>query len=86
MGYFDSIYATELPHRAVTVYMYLKSRANKEGICWPGIRAIAAELNLSRSTVQRALRELERTGWIAKEARWRENGSNSSNAYQVLGS
>lgn len=37
MGYFDSIYAAGLPHRAVTVYMYLKSRANKEGYCWPAI-------------------------------------------------
>lgn len=86
MGYFDTIYAADLPHRAVTVYMYLKSRANKDGICWPGIRTIAAELCLSRSTVQRALRELEHTGWIAKKTRWRENGSNSSNVYQVLSS
>ena len=30
MGYFDSIYAADLPHRAVTVYMYLKDRTNVE--------------------------------------------------------
>ena len=26
MGYFDAIYAAELPHRDVAVYMYLKHR------------------------------------------------------------
>lgn len=83
MGYFDSIYAAELPHRAVAVYMYLKSRANSEGACWPGIRTIARDLRLSRATVQRALHDLERSGWITKEPRWRENGSNSSNLYRI---
>lgn len=83
MGYFDSIYAAGLPHRAVTVYMYLKSRANKEGYCWPAIRTMGRELNLSRSTVQRALRELEASQWISKEARHRENGSSTSNGYYV---
>ena len=31
MGYFKSLYAAELPHRDVAVYMYLKHRANAEG-------------------------------------------------------
>lgn len=83
MGYFDSIYASGLPHRAVSVYMYLKSRANKEGYCWPAIRTMGRELSLSRSTVQRALRELERTGWITKEPRRRQNGSSTSNGYFI---
>lgn len=84
MGYFDSIYAAGLPHRAVTVYMYLVERANKEGICWPAVSTISRELSLSRSTIHRALRELERTGWLVREPRWRENGSSSSNRYLVL--
>lgn len=83
MGYFDSIYATDLPHRAVTVYMYLVERANKDSICWPAVSTISRELSLSRSTVQRALRDLERTGWLTKEPRWRENGSCSSNRYLI---
>lgn len=84
MGYFDTIYASGLPHRAVTVYMYLKERANREGICWPAISTMSRELSLSRSTIQRALRELERTGWITKDPRWRENGSSSSNRYHIM--
>ena len=56
MSYFDSIYAdTLLPPRAVSVYMYLKDRSNRAGSCWPGIKTIARDMNLSRSTVKRAL-------------------------------
>ena len=35
MSYFQTIYAAELPHRAVAVYMYLRDRSNGEGACWP---------------------------------------------------
>lgn len=84
MGYFDSIYAADLPHRAVTVYMYLKNRTNGDGVCWPAIPTIASDLRLSRSTVQRALRDLERTGWVETAPRCRENGSSSSNCYRIL--
>jgi len=83
MGYFDSIYAADLPHRAVTVYMYLKNRSNADGTCWPAVRTISKDLHLSRATVQRALRDLERSGWLEKEPRWRENGSSSSNLYRI---
>ncbi len=44
MGYFDSIYASDLNHRARSVYMYLKDHADKDGQCWPGIKTIAADL------------------------------------------
>ena len=84
MGYYDSIYAARLPRRAVTVYMYLKDRANREGSCWPGIRTIAEELNLSRATVKRALRDLETGGWIVKTPRRRDNGSRTSNNYKIV--
>lgn len=83
MGYFDSIYAADLPHRAVTVYMYLKNRSNADGTCWPAVRTISRDLHLSRATVQRALRDLESSGWLEKEPRWRENGSSSSNLYRI---
>lgn len=84
MGYFATVYSSELSHRARAVYMYLKDRADAGGQCWPGINTIAAELNLSRSTVKRALDDLCRAGLITKERRWRENGSYSSNLYRIL--
>ena len=52
MGFFDSVYESELSHRARVVLIYLKDHADKEGKCWPGIKTIAAELGLSRSTVK----------------------------------
>ena len=55
MNSFRNIYNSNLSHRARSVYMYLKDRADSEGRCWPAIRTIALELGLSRSTVKRAL-------------------------------
>lgn len=55
MSYFSAIYIDNLPHRAKTVYMYLRDRANEKRSCWPGINRIATDLNMSRSTVKRAL-------------------------------
>ncbi len=83
MGYFNAIYASGLSHRARTVYMYLKDRADSQGQCWPGIRTIARDLGLSVSTVKRALDDLCREGMVVKERRWRENGSLTSNLYRV---
>ncbi len=83
MGYFNSIYAADLPHRAVAVYMYLKDRTNKDGTWWPSIRTIAGELKLSRATVCRALDDLCKAGFLAKEDRWRENGGRTSNLYRI---
>lgn len=84
MSYFDSIYAdTLLPSRAVSVYMYLKDRSNRAGSCWPGIKTIARDMNLSRSTVKRALADLEQHGYLAKLPRYRPNGSNTSNLYTL---
>lgn len=84
MAYFQTIYHSELSHRARAVYMYLKDHADKQGRCWPGIRTIAAELDMSRSTVKRALDDLCKEGLISKEPRWRENGSYTSNLYKIL--
>ena len=84
MGYFEKVYQSDLSHRARAVYMYLKDHADSDGKCWPGIRTIAAELRLSRSTVKRALDDSCGAGLISREFRWRENGSHSSNLYRLL--
>ncbi len=71
MSYFDEVYESVLPHRAVAVYMYLRDRAGKTGCCWPGINTIARDLKLSRSTIKRALADLEMAGRMVREARFR---------------
>lgn len=84
MSYFGSIYAdSELPSRAKTVYMYLRDRSDAEGKCWPGINTIASDMKLSRSTVKRALHDLEQHGYLEKVSRYRANGSSTSNLYTI---
>ena len=73
-GWFDTIWADDLPSRAVTVYMYLRSRADREGKCFPSVRTISRDTKLSMSTVRRALDDLVNTGYIQKQPRWRANG------------
>ncbi len=63
------IYSTNLPHRAIAVYMYLRDRADKDGSCFPAINTIARDLKISKSTVKRALSDLEKEGYIRHERR-----------------
>ena len=48
------------------------------------MHAIPAELNRSRSTVKRALHDLEKHGYIRRLPRYRESGSRSSNLYVLV--
>ena len=84
MSLFGTIYAdTELPHRARAVYMYLRDRSDAEGKCWPGINTVATDLRLSRSTVKRAIADLESAGYLRKAHRHRDNGGCTSNLYTL---
>ena len=73
----------ELPHRAISVYIYLIDRANKNGECWPAIPTIAKELKLSQSTVRRALQDLRKAGLLETEQRYRRQGGKSSLLYKI---
>ncbi len=84
MSYFSLIYASDLPSRAKVVYFYLFDRADKEGYCYPAINTIAKDLSLSRSTVKRAIHDLEQHGYLEKTQRYRKNGGKSSLLYKVL--
>lgn len=75
------IYSSDLPHRAIAVYMYLRDRANKDGTCFPSVPTIALDLKMSVSTVKRAIADLERSGHLRHERRYRTKGGNSSNLY-----
>ena len=81
MGRLDFLYRTDLPHRAIAVYIYLADRANKDRECWPAIPTIARELKLSQSTVRRALQDLRKEGLLETKQRYRDNGGKSSLLY-----
>ena len=80
---YAKLYRMELPHRAISVYIYLADRANIDKECWPAIPTIARELKLSESTTRRALNDLRKAGLIGTEQRYRENGGNSSLLFSV---
>ena len=86
--YFDTIYASGLPSRAIMVYQYLSDRAGKDKQCFPSIRRIAADLSISESTVKRALKDLEGAGYISWMNRRRQYGERAfgktSDLYTVL--
>ena len=83
MSRLDFLYRMDLPHRAVSVYIYLYDRANKNGECWPAIPTIPKELKLSESTVRRALKDLRKARLIETEQRYREKGGKSSLLYKI---
>jgi HTH domain len=82
--YFTKLYQADLPHRAKLVYIYLHDRMDSEKKAWPGLGTIAKDLSVSRSTVKRAVKDLEKAGLIRKEPHFRKNGSATSNRYYLL--
>jgi len=83
MSRLNFIYRTELPHRAVSVYIYLLDRANKDGECWPAIPTMSKDLKLSQSTVRRALHDLRKEGLVVTEQRYRKKGGKSSLLFKI---
>lgn len=83
MRRFDFLYKSDLEHRAISVYIYLADRANKDGECWPAIPTISRELKLSQSTVRRALHDLRKAGFLESEQRYRASGGKSSLLFKL---
>ena len=81
MGFLDTFYQDKLPSRAVTVYLDLRERSNKDGTCFPSIPTVSRDTGLSEATVKRAIQDLTAAGWLQKEPRLRRNGARSSNLY-----
>jgi DNA-binding transcriptional regulator YhcF (GntR family) len=82
----ERVYSLELTQRATLVAFYLINRADSEGTCFPGVKTIAKECNISTRTVQRALNDLEEAGFLVRESRFHVQGGQRSNLYylQVL--
>lgn len=83
MSKFNFLYSMDLSHRAISVYIYLSDRANKNKECWPSIGTISKELKLSQSTVRRALKDLRDNDLVTTTQRYREKGGKSSLLYKL---
>lgn len=77
----EAVYAASLTKRATLVIFYLINRSNEELSCFPSVKTIGKECNMSMRTVQRALNDLEEAGFISRESRFYECGGQRSNIY-----
>ena len=89
MSYFETIYADHLlPHRARTVYMYLRDRVDAQQKCWPSIKTIALHCSCSENAARDAVKQLVNRGFIrkVKTSRCARNGKwlQSNNHYYIL--
>jgi len=82
----QNMYNSDLPHRAVAVWLYLKGRAdNDTGECFPAVKTIAKDIKVSVRTVQRGINDLIAAGLLCKVYRQREhNRGQTSNLYTLL--
>lgn len=63
--------------------MYLSNRAGRKKKCFPSVKTISEDLSVSKSTVFRALNDLEKAGLIKRRERYRTSGGRSSNLYLI---
>lgn len=69
----------------IVVYMNLVERADKFGTCYPSLNRIACDCGLkTRTTVSKAIKNLELSGLIVKTNRYHEkSGGQRSNTYTI---
>lgn len=79
------IYDLGLTNKAVVVYCYLCNRADENGECYPAVKRIAGDLSISKSTVFRAFKELEKNVLLKRFPRYHPNGARRSSLYRLMG-
>jgi len=80
----ERVYALSLSQRATLVAFYLINRADQENTCFPSVKTIGKECNVSTRTVQRALNDLEEAGFLMRESRFHLQGGQRSSLYYLI--
>ena len=65
------------------VLLALADHANDEYTCFPSVRHLSEKTNLSRRTIQRAIKTLEKQGLIKRTSRKRGPVTQMSNLYEL---
>lgn len=73
---------TGISGAAKKVYYYLSRSADEDGYAFPFVRTIAMRTKLSKTTVARAINELESAGLLTRTQRSSRRGR-SSNIYRI---
>ena len=62
------LFKADISHQAKLVLTYLSSVSDRQGICFPSVPTIAEMCDCCQNTARKALRELERKGFITISA------------------
>ena len=65
------------------VLMSLADSADDEGYCWPSVPTLAHKTCMDERSVQRILKKLKDSNFIKVQARFRADGSPTSNKYRL---
>ena len=86
MSHIPSVWAFQqkLSPMMKLVLICLADHADPSGICWPSFNTIAEWAGLSQPTVIKYIQKLEDANIIKSLHRDRDNGSHTSNLYQLL--
>jgi Helix-turn-helix domain len=71
------------PPAAKFILILLANKADENYSCYPSIRTLMAESNASRSTVLRALKNLETHGFISRRPQFHDSGARRSTRYYL---
>ncbi|WP_224392868.1 helix-turn-helix domain-containing protein [Pseudonocardia sp. ICBG1293] len=83
----EAVFRSDLGSRERMVLLALADHVNADdgrNVCWPSVRLLARKTGSSRSTVQRAIRELRELELLQVVRRFRPNRSQRSNGYRVM--
>src|ERR1039458_4901186 len=90
-GMFNGIWVPEsllkyprLSASAKLLYGRLARFAGENGLCFPSIETLAAELGMTGRQIQRLIGQLCSAGFLRKNSQYRPNGSQKANAYVFL--
>ena len=75
--------AIEFDRSGKAVLVDLAFRANAVNECWPKCKTIAKSLNVSKDTVERALKRLRATGLVTVRQQYDKRGRRTANRYQL---
>ena len=65
------------------ILLLLANKADENFSCYPSIRTLMAESDAGRSTVMRALKELEASGFITRQPQFHDSGARRSSRYYL---
>lgn len=67
----------------LTTYAALASYADREGVCWPSLRALGDRARLKPTALREALSALHDLGVLSRTARARQDGGRTSDLYRI---